>query len=94
MPLLFIIKAFKVFLIFFFAGFTLSFPLFEGFAIVLIYDVGVSFFLLPEIAVLARVFLLFSTKIIIQAADHANQVFLSIVVEQPAHGAKTTQEPA
>ena len=43
-----------------------------------VYSVGVSSFLRLEVAVLFRVLLLSSAKVIVQAAGHTNQVFLSV----------------
>jgi hypothetical protein len=43
-----------------------------------VYGVGVSFFLRLKVAVLSRVLLFFSAKVVVQAAGHINQVFLNI----------------
>jgi hypothetical protein len=79
MPRLTIIKAFKVFRTFLFKILALTLSFFEGFTILLVYGVGISPFLLLEIAVFSRVFLLFSAKIIIQATGYIDQVFLNIL---------------
>jgi hypothetical protein len=65
MPIFFVIKVFKVFRTFLFKIFAFTFSLFKDSAVLPIYNVGVFFFLLPEIAVLFRVFLFFSAKVII-----------------------------
>jgi hypothetical protein len=72
MPLFPIIKAFKVFLAFFLKIFAFALSFLKDSAMLLIYGVGISFFLLFEVTVLSRVLLFFSAKIIIQAAGHAN----------------------
>jgi hypothetical protein len=64
--LLFIaVKAFEVFSAFLFKVFAFTLSFFESSAVLPIYDVGISLFLLLEIAVFFRVFLLFSTKVVI-----------------------------
>ena len=70
MPLLLIVKVFKIFRIFFLKVLALTFSFFKGSVMLLIYDVGISPFLLFEVAVLSRIFLFFSAKIIIQAAGY------------------------
>jgi hypothetical protein len=59
------VKAFKVFLDFFFKVLAFVFPFFKNSAILSVYGVKISLFLLLEIAVSPRVLLLFSAKIII-----------------------------
>jgi len=61
----FIIKAFKVLLAFFLKILSLAFSLLKGFAVLPVYSVGISFFLLLEIAVFFRVLLLFSAKVVV-----------------------------
>jgi hypothetical protein len=65
MPRFSIVKAFKVFLAFPFKVLSLIFSLFKGFAMLSVYSVGIFSFLLFEIAILSRVFLFFSAKIIV-----------------------------
>jgi hypothetical protein len=72
MSALFVIEIFKVFRTFFLKIFTLILLFFKGFIVLLVYNVGISFFLLFEVAVLFRVFLFFSAKIIIQTTGHTN----------------------
>jgi len=61
----FIVKAFEVFLAFFLKIFSLALFLLKDFVILPVYNVGISFFLLFKIAVLSRVFLLFSAKVVV-----------------------------
>jgi hypothetical protein len=61
----FTVKAFKVFLTLFLKVLPLILPLFKGSTILPVYGVGISLFLLLKIAVLSRVFLLFSAKVIV-----------------------------
>jgi hypothetical protein len=65
MPRFFIIKIFKVSLAFLFKIFPLILSLFKGFAILSVYGVRISLFLLFKVAVFSRVFLLFSAKVIV-----------------------------
>jgi hypothetical protein len=65
MPWFFIIKAFKVPLALFLKILFFALSLLKDFAVLLVYGVEISFFLLFEVAVLPRVFLLFSAKIIV-----------------------------
>jgi hypothetical protein len=61
----FIIKVFKVFLAFFLEILPFIFSFFKGSAVLPIYGVGVFFLLLFEVAVLPRVLLLFSAKVVV-----------------------------
>jgi hypothetical protein len=72
MPLFFTVKAFKVFLTFFFKILTFALSLLKDSVILLIYGVGISFLLLFKVTVFSRVLLFFLVKIIIQAAGHTN----------------------
>jgi hypothetical protein len=72
------VKVFKIFLTFFLKILALALPFLKNSAMLLVYDVGISFSLLFKIAILSRVFLFSSTKVIIQAAGYVNQVFLNV----------------
>jgi hypothetical protein len=60
-----IVKVFEVFLTFFLKILPLAFPLFKDFIVLPVHDVGVSLFLLFEVAVLSRVLLFFSAKVVV-----------------------------
>jgi hypothetical protein len=72
MPVLSVIKVFKIFRTFLLKILTFTLPFFENSTVLLIYNVGVFFFLLFEVAILSRVFLFFLTKVIIQTTGHIN----------------------
>jgi hypothetical protein len=65
MPVLSVIKVFKVFRTFFLKILTFILPFLKDFTVLPIHNVGISSLLLFKIAVLSRVLLLFSAKIII-----------------------------
>jgi hypothetical protein len=72
MPWFTIVKVFEIFLAFLFKIFAFIFSLFKDSAVLPVYGVGISFFLLLKIAVLSRVLLFFSAKVIVQAVDYTN----------------------
>jgi len=65
MPWFFTIKAFKIFLDFFFKVFSPFLSLLKDSAVLPVYDVGISSFLRLEIAVLSCVLLFFSAEVIV-----------------------------
>jgi hypothetical protein len=65
MPRFSTVKTFKVSLAFFFKILSLALSFFKNSAVLPVYGVGISFFLLLKVAVLSRVFLLSSAKVIV-----------------------------